>query len=625
MRDSRIHKAGLSLCVALIAAAGVCLFSGIANAQPPLITGTPTPSLPTTPPIVTLPSVPNPATIVNQQVGQLTTQMTAQVNQIISQQLATLPGLNSLQSIQQITDFLQNPSLQAAMQGLPALAQGQILDGLLNGSIDPEAIQSLIQQGVTTAITNAITTQFPEVANILNGGLTGGLQGAVDNALTQVGTQIGDAIGDAIGGPIGDIIGGVIGGILGGGVNTPAPNVSSCGNPCNCNTCRTQIPRHYAEVRSTVTNEFQVHRSWLVNNFWRENILPAMMLMAGQLSATGIQQVNMIGMMLDAKHQLETQRLFQQMTAAAHKDYHPSEGMCTFGTTVRSLANSERKSDLSQTAFATRMNQRQTMAGESLSTEGADSDIRSRLSSYIANYCDQADNANNLDGVCQLTAAPERKNIDVDYTRNIESRLTLDADFTTPGNTLTPDEQDVFALSANLFSHNIAPRFGADELAVADGRIREAATLRYMDQRAIFAKRSVAQNSFAAIASQRAAGSPESAPYTKALIRELGVRDSLEIEKLLGANPSYFAQMEILTKKIYQSPLFYTELYDKPVNIERKGAALQAIGLMQDRDLYNSLIRTEAVLSVLLETMLQKEQSKIANAIPGMTPVGGAR
>jgi hypothetical protein len=48
--------------------------------------------------------------------------------------------------------------------------------------------------------------------------------------------------------------------------------------------------------------------------------------------------------------------------------------------------------------------------------------------------------------------------------------------------------------------------------------------------------------------------------------------------------------------------------------VERKGAALQAIGLMQDRDLYNSLIRSEAVLSVLLETMLEKEQEKVVNA-----------
>src|SRR5690606_4894496 len=106
----------------------------------------------------------------------------------------------------------------------------------------------------------------------------------------------------------------------------------------------------------------------------------------------------------------------------------------------------------------------------------------------------------------------------------------------------------------------------------------------------------------------RASGDEGSAPYTKALIKELGITSTDEIDKFLGEKPSYFAQMEVLTKKIYQNPTFYTELYDKPVNVERKGAAIEAISLMQDRDLYNSLLRSEAVLSVLLETMLIKEQ-----------------
>jgi hypothetical protein len=105
-------------------------------------------------------------------------------------------------------------------------------------------------------------------------------------------------------------------------------------------------------------------------------------------------------------------------------------------------------------------------------------------------------------------------------------------------------------------------------------------------------------------------------------MKELGITEQEEIEKILGKKPSYFAQMEVLTKKLYQNPVFYTELYDKPANVARKGAALQAIGLMQDRDLYNSLLRSEAVLSVLLETMLMKEQEKIVNAGAKLNPGG---
>jgi hypothetical protein len=75
--------------------------------------------------------------------------------------------------------------------------------------------------------------------------------------------------------------------------------------------------------------------------------------------------------------------------------------------------------------------------------------------------------------------------------------------------------------------------------------------------------------------------------------------------------PSYYAQMEVLTKKIYQNPDFYTNLYDKPANVERKEVAMQAIGLMQKFDLFKSYLRTEASLSVLLETSIQDLQDKV--------------
>ena len=398
-----------------------------------------------------------------------------------------------------------------------------------------------------------------------------------------------------------------------------------------CNSHSTQIPQHHQEIQDNVEQNFDDLEEWTVNTWFEENVLPAMQLFAEQLSVAGMLEVEAIGAMLDAKHQLETQRLFQTMTAQAHKDYHPSEGMCTFGTTVRALASSERRANLAQYSLAQRMMQRQALSGEAISTETGDSDIRSRLDRYIAVYCDPADNANGLANLCRTNTDANRRNMDVDFTRNIETRLTLDMDFAPDGapvaadgaNAASPDEEDVVALSANLFSHTVPPDIPPEKLAPGDPANREVyldATERYMDLRAVFAKRSVAQNSFAALVSMRAAGDPASAPFTKAVIRELGVSGDDEINALMGDNPSYFAQMEILTKKLYQNPLFYTELIDKPVNIERKGAALQAIGLMQDRDLYNSLLRSEAVLSVLLETMLSREQEKAASAIDALDP-----
>ncbi|MCB1562971.1 MAG: hypothetical protein KDJ75_05290, partial [Alphaproteobacteria bacterium] len=137
----------------------------------------------------------------------------------------------------------------------------------------------------------------------------------------------------------------------------------------------------------------------------------------------------------------------------------------------------------------------------------------------------------------------------------------------------------------------------------------------------VLAKRSVAENSFNAITSMKATGTGGSRDFLAALLEELGVGTTgspPDIDKLLGQdssgnpiNPSYYAQMEILTKKIYQNPDFYTNLYDTPANVDRKGVALQAIALMQKFDMFKSYLRSEANLSVLLELAVMDLQEEI--------------
>ena len=86
-------------------------------------------------------------------------------------------------------------------------------------------------------------------------------------------------------------------------------------------------------------------------------------------------------------------------------------------------------------------------------------------------------------------------------------------------------------------------------------------------------------------------------------------------ENILGKNPSYDAQMEVLTKKIFQDSEFYIDTYDKPSNVARQEVAIQAIELMQKRDLYRSFLRSEIIASVMLETALLEEQDRIKNDV----------
>jgi hypothetical protein len=408
---------------------------------------------------------------------------------------------------------------------------------------------------------------------------------------------------------------------------TCAPLISNCSEGCSC------ISEKQTEMTiKHLKDEFIKHREWMVKVFFEQHVLPAMMLFAEQITAMAMHQVVVVGAFLDAKHQLETQRLFQELTARAHKDYQPSEGMCTFGTNVRSLAASDRNTDLSAMTISNRTLQRELLSGDAVAGSGRSSDMLSRFNQFRGVYCNQQDNGGGLKLLCpDESKQPERKNNDINYGAVFDAPLTLKLDFTSEGDldhaqnrhnqSVSVDEEDVFALGANLYAHTVAPTLAPVFLS-EKGKINPQGAYHYMNIRALAAKRSVARNSFASIAALKSQGAKEVKPYLYALIKEMGITDEQEITKYLGDRPSYYAQMEILTKKLYQNPMFYSELYDKPANVERKAVAMQAIELMQRRDMYRSVLRAESVLSVMLETALIEQQDKIANEITRLSDDG---
>ena len=399
------------------------------------------------------------------------------------------------------------------------------------------------------------------------------------------------------------------------------PVIAGCGEFCACISDKETV-----KTIKHISDAFELHKKWMVEIFFKDDrkgsqcvrdtvpgVLAAMQIMTSQLTAAALDQALIIGSFLDAKHQLETQRLFQQLTARAHKDYHPSEGLCEVGTEIRSISPSIRKSDLAHTTFANRMVARQLLSGDVLSIEGENSDFLSRLQLFVKKFCNPNDDGNGLEYLCKNSKREkERFNKDVDFTQTIDIPLTLEIDFTQDGAQKTDDEENIFALSANLYAHNPLPTINKADLVNDKDQLKGAA-LYLMDLRSIAAKRSVAQNSFAAIAAQKAEGTKESRPFLYAALKEMGGKGfpDEEIEKYLGKKPSYYAQMEMLTKKLYQYPVFYTETYDKPANVLRKEVAMQAIELMQKRDIFRALLRSEAIFSVMLETALADKQKEI--------------
>jgi hypothetical protein len=413
------------------------------------------------------------------------------------------------------------------------------------------------------------------------------------------------------------------------------------------------------------------------------NVLPALHAMAEQVSATAMQQMSIIGKFLDAKTQLETQRDIQRLELEVMKDYTPaSVGVCEVVTNMRSLASSERYTYVNAHVLSQRSQDRQLGHINSSAVEGEHKDRLSRMNQFRERYCQPEDNAGGLvllcrnpcnrtpganpgdppictvasfvpaaAGTCTLNASnqcifgpgnwppDDHKNKDINYSQLIDTPRTIGIDFCdsdalgvcTPNRDADEDdEQDIFALANNLYSHDILMR-------IPDGVFQDAANrVDYLDIRSLVAKRSVAENSFNIITAMKTKGNPDvgqidpltgqpaahvedTRAYTERLLLELGL-PAADMDAFLGEYPSYYAQMEVLTKKLFQRPDFYTELYEHPSHVERKSTALRAVDLMQSLDTLKSSLRTEMMLSILLEVELMEAQKAVENELFNLRP-----
>ena len=291
--------------------------------------------------------------------------------------------------------------------------------------------------------------------------------------------------------------------------------------------------------------------------------------------------------------------------------------MCRYGTNVRSLAATEEMGRVNKRILSQILQQRLTLRGGSAGERGRYFDQRNRFDQFRRIYCDPAENGGTMRdadmptaSVCTTAAGGDRVNKDIDYTRLIDSRLTLDVNFT--NNVLTDDEQDILALARNLYSHELLDYKPDDVLA------RQGNDHNVLKMRSLHALRSVAHNSFSEIVGMKSSGSGTVSTFMDEIIEELGI-PAADVNAYLGENPSYFAQMEVLTRKMYQNPVFYTNLYTSPENLKRTGVALQALQLMHDRDRFEASLRREMLLSTILEMKLRESQAGVEQLISDHT------
>ncbi len=379
------------------------------------------------------------------------------------------------------------------------------------------------------------------------------------------------------------------------------------------------------------TGRMEIHQIFLLEELFlgcsgQGGILPALMMMTEQFVSVMMEQAFIIGAFFDAKNQLETQLLFQDLMAQAHKDYHPSVGMCVIGTNIRSMGAASFNATQATFTMAQRSLERQLGSEHVNATEGPKSDRDGRLNQVETRFCDRYDNnattrfSSGLTLICNASMPPTAfVNSDIDYSRTIDLPSTLEMDFADGNLTGDRDENDVLALASNLFAHDVFEQPDGSPLGHVENE-----TL-YLDMRSIFAKRSVAENSFNHIVGMKTQGSEtnsnNTAQYMQIILQELGIPDN-EIPMYIGdlddigdVRPSYLSQLEILGKLIYQNPSFYTDLYDKPKNVTRKKTAMRAINSIIQREIYNSQLRSEATMSLLLEHSVAEAQIGVQNIL----------
>ena len=346
----------------------------------------------------------------------------------------------------------------------------------------------------------------------------------------------------------------------------------------------------------------------LVDTALIEEWVASFMLMTQQFTSLMTQQVQIIGHFFDAKHQLETQRLFQTKVAEAHKDYQPSAELCEVGTFVRDLADSQQRTKVTRFTMAQAAIQRALASGDVKSYDTTEeSDVRTRRNLFVEQFCNIHDNAGNYEDICDGNGVADQQNADVNYTQTIDNPLTLDVNFIPAGTPPTNQEENLLAFLDQIFMDDAFPTVRLSRTVL------HSFVKPYQELRSLVAMRSVAYNSFAHIIAEKTRGpvlDHRITPHLYALMEEMGM--SLEIiQGYLGNDPSYYAQMEVLTKKIYQHPEFIANLYDKPINVKRMKTALNAIKSMQDRDIYQAMLRREMLTSMILEIRLRERQNDL--------------
>ncbi|MEM6782004.1 MAG: hypothetical protein AAF569_09095 [Pseudomonadota bacterium] len=369
---------------------------------------------------------------------------------------------------------------------------------------------------------------------------------------------------------------------------------------------------HFWNPDTPRNSALEDHQFWMVETWFIDNWLPMMMMMAEYFQAVMVWETGEYKKIFDAENQLDAQRAFQMGQARAHKNYHPSEQMCSIGTAQRSLASSQRYAELSASAILKRITDRQLMSGQTITAEGSSSDAASRIDQRIRLNCNPADNSGDYGVICPTPADPGRMNRHLDMNLLRSASLTQDMDITQGPGGLQEDGTDITAFAIN-FTGEPMPRIDNSLLSNETTNRPEGDAL-LLDTRSIALHQSVLMWPYANIMSRQVSGGREAQPWIYASMQNLGYGDD-EIYERLGERPSLNATEDVFVKSLQTPETINALAGETPANVARIEAQVLAFNVRQNERMLELLKMDEIVTAVIAENLLIEEQERIDSAI----------
>jgi len=369
---------------------------------------------------------------------------------------------------------------------------------------------------------------------------------------------------------------------------------------------------------SPITQDFfkAYRKDFIMNSFYKCPVENNFKSLANEIRNVLYLKMAAFGSFLDASILNDSLREIQVSSAQSVQSYAPSDQICRFGTLSRSLSASDERVNLSRLVLSEIGLTKNLGTKSSISAAGRGQENDSRLKGFVDLFCDLNDNNNGLNKLCQTATIIKDidLNKDVDYARLLGTGVTINADLTDTN--ATQDEKNLIALSHFLYGH----RQPLKRITITDINETKGSIEQYTEYRSVVARRAAAQNSYNTLAAMKMAGSGASDQYLRATLNQIGLSGGDEL-KYLGAQntgypavkSSYNSQMNLLTRQVFQDPAFYANLMDSKANVKRTSASLQAIGLMQGRDTYRSMARSEMLINLLVEL----EARKMINNVQG--------